>query len=40
MEPMAHSIYRIDELWLINLDWHAGGRREEMSHRGDLPWRS
>jgi hypothetical protein len=37
---MARSIYRIRGRWLMNLDWRASGQREEMSHRGDLPWRS
>jgi hypothetical protein len=37
-EPMARSIYRIRGKWLVNLDWRTGGRREEMSHHGDLPW--
>jgi hypothetical protein len=43
-EPMAHSIYRIRERWLMNLDWRAGGRREGRAlsqgiggfHRGEV----
>jgi hypothetical protein len=27
-ELMAHSIYRARGRWLLNLEWHAGGRRE------------
>jgi hypothetical protein len=27
-EPMACSIYRIPERWLVNLRWRGGGRRE------------
>jgi hypothetical protein len=39
-KSMARSIYRARGRWLLNLEWRAGGRREGMSHRGDLPWRS
>ena len=28
VELMAHSIYRARGRWLLNLEWHAGGRRE------------
>jgi hypothetical protein len=27
-ELMARSIYRARGRWLVNLEWHAGGRRE------------
>jgi hypothetical protein len=43
-EPMARSIYRIPERWLVNLRWRGGGRRKKRAlsqeiggfHRGEL----
>jgi hypothetical protein len=40
MELMACSIYRVHERWCPIRRDCAGGREEDMSHRGDLPWRS
>jgi hypothetical protein len=39
-ELMACLIYRARGRWLLIWAWRAGGRREGLSHRDDLPWRS
>jgi hypothetical protein len=39
-EPAGTPIYNFQGRWLLILAWGDGGRREGMSHRGDLPWRS
>jgi hypothetical protein len=39
-ELMARLIYRARGRWLLIWAWRAGGRREGLSHRGNLPWQS